>query len=168
VLKINSRPNGWAHGSGGPGGPPGRQPGHPRAELRFARGARHYTGKLSSRSRAGRLLERGSASLEGRTPPRVRFHLARGPVTPRGRGSISLMGWIPPRVRFRLARGPCGLAASVPTPPTGAFNALTFAGAQVKDESTPLTCLGITPGAVPPTPPVRPPRHCAAWPASVP
>jgi hypothetical protein len=63
-----------------------------------------------------------------------------------------------------------GSRAPIPTPPTGAFNALTLAGAQVNDESTPR--LGITPRrcsanspgeAIPATV-----RRCAAWPVSLP
>jgi hypothetical protein len=79
-LGQNLLPNGWAHGPGGPGGPPGRRPSHPRAELRSAQGARHYTGKLPPRSGARRPLERGSASLEGRSSPS-------GEVPPRSRAS---------------------------------------------------------------------------------
>jgi hypothetical protein len=45
-------------------------------------------------------------------------------------------------------------AASIPTPPTGEFNALTFVGAQVKDESMPRRAWELRPGTVPPTPPV--------------
>jgi hypothetical protein len=86
----------------------------------------------------------------------VRYRLARGLDAPLERGLASLGGWTPPRARFRLARGPHGLTATAPTPPTGAFNALTFAGAQVKDESTPRRAWESHPGAVPPTPPVRP------------
>jgi hypothetical protein len=120
-----------------------------------------------------------SASLGGWAPPRARFRLARGPAAPprmrfrpaRGLGTPSnevpprLRDGRPPRVRFRLTRGPRGLAASAPVPPTGAFNALTFAGAQVKDESMPHPCHAweSCPDAVPPTPPVRPsPPLCGA------
>jgi hypothetical protein len=116
---------------------PTRQTAQPPSSGTPLRWERHYTGKLPSRSRVGRLLERGSASLEGWMPPRVRFRLAREPVAPLESGSTSLGGWTPPRARFCLARGPCGLVASAPAPQTGAFNALTFSGAQVKDESTP-------------------------------
>jgi hypothetical protein len=85
----------------------------------------------------------------GWTPPRARSRLARGPDAP--------------QARFRLARGPHGPAASILAPPTGAFNALTFAGAQVKDKSTPQRAWESRPGAVPPTPPVRPsPPLCDA------
>jgi hypothetical protein len=79
--RINPR----AHGA------PNSRPSHPRAELRFARGARGRTGRTPPRSRAGRPLGRGSASLEGRSPPRMRFRLTRG--------------WAPPRAGFRLAWG---------------------------------------------------------------
>jgi hypothetical protein len=64
---------------------------------------------------------------------------------------------------FRLARGTHGPAASIPAPPIGAFNALTFAGAQVKDEFTLRRAWESRPGAVPPTSPVRPsPPLCDA------
>jgi hypothetical protein len=82
-------------------------------------------------------LEQNADPLEGRGTTRANFRLARGlsitssEVPPRSRGGR------PPRVEFRLARGPRGLATSAPAPPTEAFNTLTFAGAQVKDESTP-------------------------------
>jgi hypothetical protein len=96
----------------------------------------------------------------------VRFRLARGPVAPSGE--------IPPRSRvghplgasLRLARGPHGLAVPVPAPPIGAFNVLTPAGAQVKDESThvvPLTRLGNHIPALFRQPSGRGhPRHCTA------
>jgi hypothetical protein len=41
-------------------------------------------------------------------------------------------------------------------PPTGGFNALTFAGTQVKDESMPRRAWESRPDTAPPTPPVRP------------
>jgi hypothetical protein len=47
---------------------------------------------------------------------------------------------------------------SIPAPPTGAFNVLTFAAAQVKDESTPRRAWESRLGTVPPTPPAC---HCA-------
>jgi hypothetical protein len=75
-LKICVKINPQAHG------PPNSRHSHPRAELRFARGARCRTGKTPPRSRAGSPLGCGSASLEGRSLPRVRFRLARGPGTP--------------------------------------------------------------------------------------
>jgi hypothetical protein len=66
-------------------------------------------------------------------------------------------------VSFRLARGHHRPAASIPTPLTGGFNALTFAGAQVKDEPTPRRAWESRLGAAPPTPPVRPsPPPCDA------
>jgi hypothetical protein len=46
MRKINP----WAHG------PPNSRHSHPRAELRFVRGARCHTGKTPPRSRAGRPL----------------------------------------------------------------------------------------------------------------
>jgi hypothetical protein len=82
----------------------------PRAKLHFARGIRHHTDKTPPRSRTGR---------------------------PLGRDSTSLKGWTPPRARLRVARGSHGLSAPTPAPPTVAFNVLTHAGTQVKDESTP-------------------------------
>jgi hypothetical protein len=70
---------------------------------------------------------------------------------------------VPPRASLRLARGHHGPTASIPAPPTGAFNALTFAGTQVKDESTPLRAWESRPGTAPPTPLVRPsPPLCNA------
>jgi hypothetical protein len=117
-----------------------------------------------------------SASLEGQGTALANLRLARGPVAPSSevpprsgagrpleRGSASLGGSTAPRTRFRLARGPHGLAASIPAPPTGAFNALTFTGAQVKDESTPRCAWESRPGAILPTPQVRPsPPLCDA------
>jgi hypothetical protein len=123
-------------------------------------------------------LGRNSDSLEGHDTALANLRLARGLVTPssevlprsmagrppRARSRLT-RGWTPPRARFRLARGHHGLAASIPAPPTEAFNALTFAGAQVKDESTPRRAWESRPGAIPPTPPVRPfPPLCdAVW-----
>jgi hypothetical protein len=88
--------------------------------------------------RAGRPLGWDSTSLEGRTPPRARLRLARGPDAPSGgipprsragrslgQDSALLEGRTPPRVEFRLARCSRGLAAPAPTPPTGAFNVMT-------------------------------------------
>jgi hypothetical protein len=121
-------------------------------------------------------------------PPRVRFRLTRGLDAPSGkipprsraghplaRGSASLEGWSPPWASLRLTQGPHGLAAPVPAPLTGAFNVMTPAGAQVKDESThaiPLTLLGIIswrcsanpPGQAIPTTV----RHYAVRPSSAP
>jgi hypothetical protein len=113
------------------------------ATLRLARGLVTPSGEVPSRSGAGRPLEWGplewgSASLEGRSPPRARSCLARG--------------WTPPWARFRLTWGPHGPATFTPAPPTGAFNALTFAGAQVKGESAPRRTWESRPGAVPPNP----------------
>jgi hypothetical protein len=115
-----------------------------------------------------------SASLEGRSPPRVKFRLARGPVAPSGevpprsgdgrpleRGPISIESQVPPRASFRLARGYHGPAASIPAPPAGAFNALTFAGVQVKGESVPLRAWESRPGNAPPTLLARPSPPCA-------
>jgi hypothetical protein len=109
------------------------------------------------------------ASLEGQSLPRVRFRLARGPVArsdefpsrsrvgrPLGRNPVSIESQMPPRARFRLARGHHGSAASIPAPPTGAFNALTSACVQVNGESTPLRAWESCPGTAPPIP-----RRCA-------
>jgi hypothetical protein len=57
------------------------------------------------------------------------------------------------------------LAAPVPAPPTGAFNVLTHAGAQVKDKSAPRLrhAWESYPGVVPPTSALcGHPRHCTA------
>jgi hypothetical protein len=79
----------------------------------------------------------------------VRFRLARGLDAPSSEA--------PPRSRISWAH--CLHTCS----PTGAFNALTFAGAQVKDESTPRRAWESRPDAVPPTPSVRPsPPLCDA------
>jgi hypothetical protein len=115
-------------------------PRHPRAKLRFARGAQHRANKTPPRSRATRPLGQGSASLEGRTPPQARSASLEGWTPPRARPA-SLEGQSPPRVRFclargldapsgevRLARGSRGRAAPVPAPLTEPFNALTPAG----------------------------------------
>jgi hypothetical protein len=121
-------------------------------------------------------LGQNSASLEGRSPPRVRFRLARGSdapssgIPPRSgagrpleRGPVSIESQAPPRASIRPARGHHGPAASIPVPPVGAFNALTFAGAQVKDESTPLRAWESRPSTAPPTPLARPtPPLCNA------
>jgi hypothetical protein len=153
TRKINS----WARG------PPDRRPGHPRSELRFARGWRCRTGKRF-------------ASLEGRSPPRVRFRLARGLGTPSSgipprsgarrpleRGPISIESRAPPRAGFRLARGYHGPTAFILSLPAGAFNALTFAGAQVKDESMPRRAWESRLGTASSTPLARPsPPLCDA------
>jgi hypothetical protein len=98
----------------------------------------------------------------------VRFRLVRGSVAPSGgipprsgaghpleRGPVSIESRAPPRANLRLTRGYHGPAVSIPAPPAGAFNALTFAGAQVKDESTPLRPQKSHPGTAPPTPLAR-------------
>jgi hypothetical protein len=106
------------------------------ANLRLARWLDAPSGEVPPRSRAGQ-------------PPRARSRLARGLDTPSSE--------VPPRSRTSWAR--CLHTCS----PTGAFNALTFAGAQVKDEYTPRRTWESRPGAVPPTPPVRPsPPLCDA------
>jgi hypothetical protein len=116
------------------------------------------------------------ASLEGQSPPRVKFRLARGSDTPSSgtpprsgarrplaRGPVSIESQAPPRASFRLTRGHHGPAASIPAPPTGAFNALTSAGDQVKGESTPLRAWESCPDTTPPTPVARPsPPLCDA------
>jgi hypothetical protein len=99
-------------------------------------------GLVAPSSGAGHPLERHSASLGGWTPPRAWSCLDRELNTP--------------LARFRLARGPHGPATSIPAPPTRALNALTCAGAQVKDESTPRRAWESRLGTVPQTLPVRP------------
>jgi hypothetical protein len=107
--------------------------------------------------------------LEDRSLPRVRFRLARGSdapssgIPPRSgagclpeRGPVSIESRAPPRAVFRLARGHHAPAASIPAAPAGALNALTFAVALVKGESTPLRARGSCPGTAPPTPLARP------------
>jgi hypothetical protein len=75
----------------------------------------------------------------------------------------------PPRARPRLDREPNApsseclsrsrgsrASAPIPSPPTGAFNALTTVGVQVKGESTPLHAWESRPATAPPTPVARP------------
>jgi hypothetical protein len=104
-------------------------------------------------------LARGSVAPSGGIPPRS------GLGTPLGRGPVSIESRAPPRASYRLARGHHGPAAFIPAPPAGAFNALTFAGAQVKDESTLLRAWESRPGTALPTPLARPsPPLCdAVW-----
>jgi hypothetical protein len=111
-------------------------------KLHLARGSVAPSGEVPPRSRAGRPLERDSASLGGWTPPRARSRPDR---------ELSA-----PSSGFRLARGHHRPATSIPAPPTGGFNALTFAGAQVKDESMPRRAWESRPDTASPTPPVRP------------
>jgi hypothetical protein len=94
--------------------------------------------------------------LEGWPPPRAGFRLARGLDAPSSEVLSRSRAEHPPRASFRLARGHHGPATSILTPPTGGFNALTFAGAQVKDESMPRRAWESRPSTAPPTPPVRP------------
>jgi hypothetical protein len=75
-------------------------------------------------------------------------------------------------VSFRLARGHHGPAASIPAPPTGGFNALTFAGAQGQRRlhAAPLACLGTMPRRCSANPPGEAipatVRFCAVRPVS--
>jgi hypothetical protein len=70
---------------------------------------------------------RGSDAPSSGAPPR-----SGGWTPPHARGPASVEGRAPPRASFRLARGDHRPAASIPAPPAGAFNALTFAGAKSK------------------------------------
>jgi hypothetical protein len=114
-------------------------------------------------------LGRNSAPLEGYGAAPVQLRLARGPVAPSGevppcsrvgrplaRGLVSIESRAPPRASFHLARGHHGPAASIPTPPAGALNTLTFAGAQVKGDAAPLRAWESCLGTAPPTPVARP------------
>jgi hypothetical protein len=83
-----------------------------------------------------------SASIEGRSPPRVRFRHTREPSAP---SSQSLS-------HSRVSRA-CRLHTA---PLAGAFNAPAIAGAQVKDVSTPLRAWESHPDTAPPTPLARP------------
>jgi hypothetical protein len=100
-------------------GPPDKRPGHPRTELRFARGWRCRPGKSFT-------------SLEGRSPPRVRFRLARGLGTPSSgipprsgagrpleRGLVSIESRALPRADFCLAQGYCRMDFPGPTTSVG-------------------------------------------------
>jgi hypothetical protein len=134
-------------------------------------------------------LGRNSASLEGYGAAPVQLRLARGPVAPSGevpprsgagrpleRDSSSLGGWTAPRARPRLDREPRAPSSEFSSrsrasrarrfhtcSPAGAFNALTFAGAQVKGESTPLRAWESRPDTAPPTPLAKPsPPLCNA------
>jgi hypothetical protein len=134
-------------------------------------------------------LGRNTALLEGYDAAPVQLHLARGPVAPSGEFPPRSRVGRPPRAGFRLARGLDAPGArprldrepSAPSSkfssrsrasrarrlhtcsPAGAFNALTFAGVQVKDESTPLRAWESRPGTAPPTPLARPfPPLCNA------
>jgi hypothetical protein len=136
-------------------GPPDRRPGHPRAELRFARGWRCRIGKTSPRSRAGPPLGRRFRLVRGLGTPPSGIPPRSGAGRPLERGPVSIESWAPPRADFRLTRGHHGPAASISAPPTGEFNALAFAGARVKDESMPRHAWGSRPGTAPPTPSAR-------------
>jgi hypothetical protein len=155
-----------ARGLDAPSGevPPRSRAGRPpRARPRLDREPSAPSSDFPSCSRAGCPLGRGSASLGGWTPPRVRFRLARGLDAPLGRSPVSIESQEPPRASSRLARGHHGPAASICASPAGAFNALTSAGAQVKGESTPLRAWESCPGTAPPTPVARPsPPLCDA------
>jgi hypothetical protein len=99
------------------------------------------SGGTPLRSRGTTLRQYKSASLGGRSPPRVRFRLARGSDDPRARtpprsgAGHPLSREAPPRSRAErpLKRVSISLegvhrpAASMPAPPAGAFNALTLA-----------------------------------------
>jgi hypothetical protein len=115
----------------------------------------HPSGRTPLRSRGATPPRYKSTSLVGRSPP-PRVGIARGLDAP-------------PRARPRLDREPntpssefpsrsraSRAAAPIPAPPAGAFNALTPAGVQVKDESTPLRAWESCPATAPPSP-----RHCA-------
>jgi hypothetical protein len=95
-------------------------------------------------------LARGLDVPSGEVPPRS------GAGRPLERGPVSIESQAPPRASFRLARGYHGPAASIPAPPEGAFNALTFVGVQVKGESAPLRAWESCPGTAPPTILARP------------
>jgi hypothetical protein len=102
-------------------------------------------------------LARGADAPSSETPPRS------GARCPLERGPVSIESRTPPQASFRLARGHHGAAASIPAPPAGAFNALTFVGAQVKGESTPLRAWESCPGTASPTTVARPsPPLCDA------
>jgi hypothetical protein len=136
----------------------------------------HQTGGLATLERNSASLEAGGAALvkasshsRSGAPPRVRLRLARGLGTPSSgipprsgagrpleRGPVSIKSRAPPRADFRLAQGYHGPTASIPVPPTGGFNALTFAGARVKGESMPRRAWESRPGTASPTPPTRP------------
>jgi hypothetical protein len=115
-----------------------------------------------------------SASLVGRSPPRVSFRLARGSDAPSSGtpprsgaerplswGSASIESRAPPRASFRLARGGHRPAASIPAPPTGAFNALTSTGAKSKGNPCHYAPGNHAPTLLCQLPWRGHPRHCA-------
>jgi hypothetical protein len=119
-------------------------------------------------------LRRNSAPLEGYGAVPVQLRLAQGPVAPSSevlrrsragrpleRGPVSIESQAPPRASFRLARGYHGPAASISAPPVGAFTALTFAGVQVKCESTPLRAWNHALALLRQLPWRSRPHHCA-------
>jgi hypothetical protein len=115
----------------------------PQVRFRLAQGSDAPSSGTPPRSGVGHPLERDSASLGDWTPPWRE-------VPSRSRAER------PPRANFCLTRGYHGPAASIPAPPAGAFNALTFIGVQVKGESAPLRAWESCPGTAPPTPAERP------------
>jgi hypothetical protein len=116
------------------------------------------------------------ASLVGRSPPRVRFRLAQGSDAPSSGTPPRSGAGRPPsreapsqsRAERPLERVSVSLEGTTSPPPpylpsAGAFNALTFAGAQVKGESTPLRAWESCPVTALPTPVARPsPLLCDA------
>jgi hypothetical protein len=106
-------------------------------------------------------LARGSDAPSSGAPPR-----SGGWTPPHARGPASVEGRAPPRASFRLARGDHRPAASIPAPPAGAFNALTFPGAKSKanprhyapGNHAPALLHRLTTAV----------RHCAAWSATTP
>jgi hypothetical protein len=161
MRKINPRARGQ----------PDSPPSHPRAGLHFARGARCRTGKTPPRSRVGRSLRQGSASLRGRAPPRAGFRLAQGLDAPSSE--------VPSRSRAEhpLEQGSASLEhLTGPLPPY----LLPDRGIECTDMRrrtcqrrihattrlgiTPRPCSANSPGeAIPATV-----RRCAAWPATTP
>jgi hypothetical protein len=139
-----------------------------------AQGPRPWWPQRPTRAVSLAPLGRNSASLEGHNTALTKPRLARGLDAPQV-WSASLEGWSPPRASLRLVRGSHGLTAPAPAPPTRAFNALSPAGSQVKDESThaiPLTRLGIISWRCSANPPGESipttVRHCAVRPGSAP
>jgi hypothetical protein len=118
----------------------------PRRSRPSGRGPRTWRPQRPTRTVSPSPLGRNSVSFEGYNNTLIELRLAQGLDAPSGE--------TPPRSRLSWAR------RSPPAPPTGAFNVLTHASAQVKDESAPCRPSDAAwesyPDAVQPTLPVRP------------
>jgi hypothetical protein len=85
--------------------PSRNRPSHPQAELRSARGEWRCPDTTPPRSWDGHPLQRGFVSLEVQTTPERDPASLGGWTPPLARGSASVEGRAPPRASFRPARG---------------------------------------------------------------